>query len=291
MSSAQPDALLAFANALSAMVDELSPRLQQMGAEALAYQLKPHPGGPDLSEYAYGTDPATRTAAQMVALADRVRRIGAAFRVTDDFAISSPAAGPRHIRTADADLDAAIDRLAAPPVFRDQPPLADRLVAVATGGELAPYPPGAATAGGYHGGGAIVGPDGRTYPLAVPYVAEDGVVYTADEHPRRDGLGVLDGADRGWQVVATELGTSDLPDADGSRTSSAYTVVYEQHPDGRTRAELTVHTPPGGDQGASATNGSSGRDAVAGLARHAVFANGVLVPIAMRVRAQKKVAS
>lgn len=279
MSSAEPDAMIAFADALSAMVDELTPRLQQMGAEALAYQLKPHPGGPDLSDYAYGTDPATIDAARLATFADRVRQVGLAFRYSSDFSSGPLPERIGRLQAHDADIDAAVQRLNSPPVFRDQPPLAGRLVT--DGGEFAPYPAGPATAGGYHHGGAIVGPDGRTYPLAVPYVAEDGLVYTADAEPGRDGIGVLDGADRGWQLVGTELGTGPLPGAEADSPSAPYTVTYEQHPDGRRRAELTFHPPAAG-----APDDDAG--SIAGVARHAVYAGGALLPIAMRIRSRRR---
>ncbi len=282
MSSAEPDAMIAFADALSAMVDELSPRLQQMGAETLAYQLKPHPGGPDLSDYAYGTDPATIDAARLAAFADRVRQVGLAFRYSSDFSFGPTPERTGPIQAPDAEIDAAIQRLNAPPVYRDQPPLAERLVTDA--GEFAPYPAGQAMAGGYHHGGAIVGPDGHTYPLAVPYLADDGVVYTADAEPGRDGIGVLDGADRGWQVVGTELGTSPLPGAEVDSAPAPYTVTYEQHPDGRLRAQLTFPSPAAG--AANADGGS-----IPAVAVHAVYAGGALLPIAMRIRSRRKVRS
>jgi hypothetical protein len=95
---------------------------------------------------------------------------------------------------------------------------------------------------------------------------------------------VLDGADRGWQVVGTELGTGPVPGAGPDGPEAPYTVSYEQHPDGRLRAQLTYHPPAG-------STPSDDASLIPGIAHHAVYAGGVLVPIAMHIRRRRKVRS
>src|SRR5215212_5235064 len=81
--AADPAALEAFAAALTAMADEVAPPLRQLGAAALGYQLRPHPGGPDLGAYVEGTDRASLAAARLAAMAEMVREVGLAFHASD----------------------------------------------------------------------------------------------------------------------------------------------------------------------------------------------------------------
>jgi hypothetical protein len=57
------------------------------------------------------------------------------------------------------------------------------------------------------GAGAIVGPDGRPYPLVSPSVVRDGLVYNADwGRAGEPGVADLLGGDPGWRTVAVETG-------------------------------------------------------------------------------------
>ena len=245
MSSAQPDALGAFAEALSLMVDELVPKLQALGAEALAYQLKPHPGGPDLSDFADGTDPAARAAVTMGSLAERVRSVALAFRMTNESGVSF-GDDRRAIVTSTADLDRALTHVQAAPVFHDQPPLSGRLVAAGDGAA-----------------GGVVGPDGRIYPLSVDGDGGAAEMTTVAGLGSAAAVAALAGvgsafavaAGAGWRTVAVEVGKGAARPG-GAGATGAYTVVYEQHADGRRRAEMRVPETGGpngrGDVGAPA---------------------------------------
>ena len=88
-------------------------------------------------------------------------------------------------------------------------------------------PPGLtvfANASGYDGDGFLAGPDGRSYPLVVPWVADvqDGGRYTADElaAPRAD-LDTLDGRDPGWHTLGTRVGLTSIGSAAGIGTHAA----------------------------------------------------------------------
>ncbi|WP_165865559.1 hypothetical protein [Vallicoccus soli] len=65
-------------------------------------------------------------------------------------------------------------------------------------------------AAGYDGGGWLRGPDGRDYPLVVPFVVEDGVRRTGDEAAHGPAVEDLDGQDPGWRTVATTTGLEHL---------------------------------------------------------------------------------
>ena len=88
-------------------------------------------------------------------------------------------------------------------------------------------PPGLtvfANASGYDGDGFLAGPDGRSYPLVVPWVADvqDGGRYTADElaAPGAD-LDTLDGRDPGWHTLGTRVGLTSIGSAAGIGTHAA----------------------------------------------------------------------
>jgi len=107
MASADPLALVAFADALGLMADELKAPMQRLAAEALAYQLKPHPGGPDLSAYAYGFDPVSQCAARLGAIAESVRQVGLAFVDSDIDLTGGPGGQPRHFSATERRVEPA----------------------------------------------------------------------------------------------------------------------------------------------------------------------------------------
>ncbi len=60
---------------------------------------------------------------------------------------------------------------------------------------------------GYAGGGAVTGPDGRDYPLVVPYVTDrDGVRWTGDVSKDGPLVDDLEGRDTGWRTLWTADG-------------------------------------------------------------------------------------
>lgn len=71
---------------------------------------------------------------------------------------------------------------------------------------------------GYRGGGAVVGPDGRAWPIVVPHFrSEGGAVFTIDADlsygtPSAASLG---GADPGWVVVGYRAGTEEFHEEPG----------------------------------------------------------------------------
>lgn len=77
------------------------------------------------------------------------------------------------------------------------------------GGLIDPRNACAANAG-YYQGGAIKGPDGRVYPLVVPWVKDGDHTYTGDASPGAQNVGNLDGLDPGWQVVGYRSGYTEF---------------------------------------------------------------------------------
>lgn len=65
---------------------------------------------------------------------------------------------------------------------------------------------------GWSGGGALVGPDGRQYPLVVPWIARDGRRYTADANgsTRPGAVETLGGVDAGWHEIGTRIGIDEF---------------------------------------------------------------------------------
>jgi hypothetical protein len=63
---------------------------------------------------------------------------------------------------------------------------------------------------GYLTGGSIKGPDGRVYPLAVPYVKEGDHTFTGDVSPGDRNVGNLDGSDPGWSVIGYRSGYTEF---------------------------------------------------------------------------------
>lgn len=70
---------------------------------------------------------------------------------------------------------------------------------------------------GWAGSGALLGPDGRRYPLVVPWVEQNGVRWTADQDGAPGNTETLDGADAGWHEIGARVGV----DAFGSPASPA----------------------------------------------------------------------
>jgi hypothetical protein len=84
-----------------------------------------------------------------------------------------------------------------------------------------PYRANTADAG-YVGGGFLVGPDGRSYPLVEPYVVgPDGTRYNADVVPQSvNGVGTLHGQDPGWRTLGVVSGMTELGPKAGNPTKA-----------------------------------------------------------------------
>lgn len=74
--------------------------------------------------------------------------------------------------------------------------------------------PGICTAGGatyfYQGGGFIIGPDGREYPLVDPSVNQGGRTFLGDAPFSSGNIDTLDGADPGWQTLYSRDGVDSF---------------------------------------------------------------------------------
>ena len=69
-----------------------------------------------------------------------------------------------------------------------------------------------AGAGRYNGGGFIMGPDGRKYPMVVPSLIVNGEEYNANGNGFVDSqnISTLGGMDKGWTTIAVVSGNFDL---------------------------------------------------------------------------------
>ncbi|ROR91468.1 hypothetical protein [Nocardioides aurantiacus] len=67
---------------------------------------------------------------------------------------------------------------------------------------------------GYYGGGGVMGPDGRMYPLVAPQVNLDGVLYGGDAQPGSNRVVDLRGQDDGWHTIAHTSGVDRLAPLD-----------------------------------------------------------------------------
>jgi hypothetical protein len=68
----------------------------------------------------------------------------------------------------------------------------------------------------YSGGGGLLGPDGRVYPIVVPHlVIDDRHHFTADADPGRStpNVGSLGGGDPGWDLIGYRTGTERIESA------------------------------------------------------------------------------
>ena len=104
---------------------------------------------------------------------------------------------------------------------------------------------------GYSGGGFVVGPDGRTYPLVAPYVTRDGVVYQADDGlvPGARSVLDLDGRDPGWTTIYEKIGVerwgSDAPNL-VTRLLTGIGSTVAGRPNGSSRSDVeALHLVPG----------------------------------------------
>src|SRR5581483_4345006 len=98
------------------------------------------------------------------------------------------------------------------------------------------------TDAGYRGGGFIVGPDGRTYPLVAPFVVRDGREYQADDELRPGAPSVLDldGRDPGWTTIDEHIGIErwrDAPDT-WARVWSAIGSTVGGRPNGSDQRDV-----------------------------------------------------
>lgn len=89
---------------------------------------------------------------------------------------------------------------------------------------------------GWAGSGAVTGPDGRRYPLVVPWVEQNGVRWTADgdtatgtpdagntdaETSHTGDVTTLDGADPGWHEIGIRIGVDTFGPAVPTATKAA----------------------------------------------------------------------
>lgn len=81
------------------------------------------------------------------------------------------------------------------------------------GASCPPFAPGAY----YGGGGALTGPDGRSYPIVIPTLRIDGTEYHADHLLRlgQDGVTTLGGSDKGWVTLGVVQGVASRRPAAG----------------------------------------------------------------------------
>jgi hypothetical protein len=65
---------------------------------------------------------------------------------------------------------------------------------------------------GWSGGGILTGPDGRRYPLVVPWLDRDGRRTTTDgpDTAEQGRTGSLGGADPGWRAVGLRVGVEEF---------------------------------------------------------------------------------
>jgi hypothetical protein len=74
---------------------------------------------------------------------------------------------------------------------------------------------------GYAGAGALLGPDGRRYPLVVPWIRRDGVRWSADLLPTEVGATSLGGADPGWRQIGVRVGIDEFGPTASTATKAA----------------------------------------------------------------------
>ncbi len=141
---------------------------------------------------------------------------------------------------------------------------------------------------GWSGGGALVGPDGRQYPLVVPWVTRDGHRYTADTDADAGGTGSatvasLDGADTGWHELATRVGIDEFgpPAATADKAAIVLAGLAGKAPQtlGRLRPDLLgrLDLSPAGVADLDAAPGVPGRTGSAGTGQ---LPRSALVPTA-----------
>ena len=65
---------------------------------------------------------------------------------------------------------------------------------------------------GYFGGGTVMGPDGKPWPIVTPYYSDGQHVYFTDGGATRDdgGINQLDGRDPGWHTVTSYTGVNQF---------------------------------------------------------------------------------
>jgi hypothetical protein len=97
-------------------------------------------------------------------------------------------------------------------------------------------------AGYIGGGGFLVGPDGRSYPLVAPYVVRDGRTYNADDgvQPGQRSVLDLDGRDPGWTTVYEKIDVErwrDDPNL-GEKLLSGIGSMVGGRPNGSSESEV-----------------------------------------------------
>jgi uncharacterized protein YukE len=95
---------------------------------------------------------------------------------------------------------------------------------------------------GYAGSGLLLGPDGRRYPLVVPWFRRNGRRWTADLLATDPATASLDGADPGWRTLAVRTGLDEFgPEATTAEKAAIVTagiVGNPPHPVGQLRPDL-----------------------------------------------------
>jgi uncharacterized protein YukE len=150
--------------------------------------------------------------------------LGAATAAAQRLAVAEEAARSawRHA-TAVFDLVAyrmpAMQARMSGPNSRWQPPANLQAVPAAEWRRLVGNPPVCVEAG-YAGSGVILGPDGRRYPLVVPWIERGGVRFTGDQEALVDPAGTVEtlgGTDPDWRLIGLQAGVDEF----GPRATTA----------------------------------------------------------------------
>ncbi len=75
--------------------------------------------------------------------------------------------------------------------------------------------------GGWAGSGVLVGPDGRRYPVVVPWISDERGRWTADVRSAGRSVSTLDGADPGWHEIGVRFGIDTFGPPAGTATKAA----------------------------------------------------------------------
>lgn len=74
---------------------------------------------------------------------------------------------------------------------------------------------------GWAGAGVLVGPDGRHYPLVVPWIEDARGRWSADLAPAEQAVSTLGGADPGWHEIGVRFGIDSFGPPAGTATKAA----------------------------------------------------------------------
>jgi hypothetical protein len=226
--SARPSALRHYAATFTLEDGRLQDRADQLRSVLDRYR-----AGSEVAQAHSGAAEHVRALGRAGAsLAGRVQRIAAAFEQVDAVADSNPDGGAQGVRRVDhASFVSAYARLAR--LWEDVHYLGDLVVHLDQERWFdllwaRRCPP--LTGGDYTGGGGLVGPDGRVYPLVIPELEIGGrrANLTFEPIPALDPA-TLGGQDTGWVEIDRRVGVARV-------------IEYEAGPLGRAATALAVGT-------------------------------------------------